>query len=315
MRTDSIKALAFCGLTCIALLSCQQGSSEYPERSALLDGLPQDRVLDLSGADQGGDRCFIPYLELVTLKGKVNHFGMDVSVNPPEYLDWDATVSGVKVWIAEYPVTKKLNLVSDDEGLWTLYVIKPRGQSLSCSFVYEKEGWVTTKSNVISIGDEDRTDLAIQFIDPLYYRYAVNPMVESLLGSIAGSPQTLERAIVTTVGKSWASIYHRQTHGVPGAQALLLSDATVDPIGPVYFNDRSQPDPSQAATSRDGGVCWFNPADGAYSITAQGGGFTYSTVHFNVTPEDALAGIALYIATPPDAIISSDDSGYIPVAE
>ena len=60
---------------------------------------------------------------------------------------------------------------------------------------------------------------------------------------------------------------------------------------------------------------WFNPADGAYSITAQGGGFTYSTVHFNVTPEDALAGIALYIATPPDAIISSDDSGYIPVAE
>ena len=166
--------------------------------------------------------------------------------------------------------------------------------------MYEKEGWVTTKSNVISIGDEDRTDLAIQFIDPLYYRYAVNPMVESLLGSIAGSPQTLERAIVTTVGKSWASIYHRQTHGVPGAQALLLSDATVDPIGPVYFNDRSQPDPSQAATSRDGGVCWFNPADGAYSITV----ITSYSIHYTKLYDFlSSAAIALETGMAPERMI------------
>jgi hypothetical protein len=123
------------------------------------------------------------------------------------------------------------------------------------SLVYEKEGWITTKSNKILVTDEDNLDLAIQYIDPRYYSLAMKPAVETMIGS------DLINAMVVTVGKSWASMHDdRLPHGDPGE--ITVMDPVVQAIGPVYFNEQVQPDPTWPSTLVDGGVTWINVPPG-----------------------------------------------------
>jgi hypothetical protein len=239
-----------------------------------------------------------PKLNVVRLSGKINHFG-----NP----DYDATVPGVKVWIAEFPFTKYLNIRSDDTGWWTMDVIKLKGIDMHLSFVYEKEGWITTKSNKIRITDEDNLDLAIQFIDPNLYTYGLKPMMEEYLRYVLQDPSfTLKNAMVVTVGKSWASMHSdRLPHGDPGAIALASPQSSA--IGPIYFDESVTPNPYYTSTSVDGGVTWINVPTGTYKVTAQKPGVNYQTVTFDVNKTDAKNGIVLYIASPPDSVIGDSE--------
>ena len=109
-----------------------------------------------SGKNWGRD------ISVVTLRGKTNHFGIDITQDPPEYIDYWATVPGVKVWVPEYPETKDMDIQTDDTGWWTMHVVKYKGEDLGFSYIYEKDCWVTTKTNVITVTDEDDLDLAIQ---------------------------------------------------------------------------------------------------------------------------------------------------------
>jgi hypothetical protein len=268
------------------LISCEEGQ--------LVD-LTSFQKQSLSGKK-------FPGLSLVKLSGKINHFGMDISASPPEYIDYEATVPGVKIWLAEYPFTKRLNITSDETGWWTIYVLKLKGVDLEFSMVYEKEGWITTKSNKLLVTDKDNLDIAIQYIDPGYYTYAIKPMVESMIG------RPIINAMVVTVGKSWASM-HDDTlpHGDPGATAIM--NPVVAAIGPVYFNEQVQPDPTWTSTSVDGGVTWINVPPGKYSVTAEKPDVNYETVNFDINESDAENGIVLYIASPPDSVEGDNSSG------
>ncbi len=251
------------------------------------------------------------FVSLVKLSGKINHFGIDITQTPPEYIDYHATVSGVQVWIAEYPSTKGLNILTDETGWWTIYVLKYKGVDLEFSFIYQKEGWVTTKSNVITVTDEDNTDIAIQYIDPLYYNFALKPAVEAQITALLGFPFKLQNAMVVTVGKSWASMHDdRLPHGDPGA-TVVLSPVPVLPVtvGPLYFNEAVQPDPLYTSTSVDGGVTWLNVPLGTHTATAEKVRVTYETVTFRVTKADVSNGVELYIASPPDSVQGDNDSG------
>jgi hypothetical protein len=241
-------------------------------------------------------------LTVVELRGKTNHFGRDVSTG--SYIDYWATVPEVEVWIAEYPETKDLGIRTDETGWWTMYVVKQAGVEVEFSFVYEKDGWVTTKSNVITVGDEDITDLAIQYIDPLYYEQMMKPYVEAIW--LGDTP--LQNAMVVTVGKSWSSMHDgRLPHGDPGALAFA---SPAPEIGPIYFNRQVIPDPTLTQTSVDGGVAWLNlPVDQTYHVTAAKGGVTYKTVRFNVDAADVEHGVELYIASPPHSVEGDNDSG------
>jgi hypothetical protein len=242
------------------------------------------------------------WLSLVKLRGKINHFGMDITTSPPQYIDYHATVPGVKIWLAEHPFTKYLNITSDETGWWTIYVLKLKGRDLEFSLVYEKEGWITTKSNKILVTDEDNLDLAIQYIDPLYYNLAIKPMVEAMIG------MPIVNAMVVTVGKSWASMHDdRLPHGDPGATVYTVPPALA--IGPVYFNEQVQPDPTWTSTSVDGGVAYINVPPGEYGVTAEKPGVNYKTAEFEINESDAADGIVLYIASPPDSVEGDNDSG------
>jgi hypothetical protein len=234
----------------------------------------------------------------IVLKGKINHFG-----NP----DYHATVTGVNVWIAEYPWSKKLKVESGETGWWVLNIIKYKGTDLEFSFIYEKPGWLTTKSNVITVTDEDNVDIAIQFIDPVYFDKGMKPLVEQILSANtpAGGSVSFRNAVVATVGKSWASMHDdRLPHGLAGATVTAIPGAA----GPIYFDESVRPNPAYNATSKDGGVAWLNVPRGTHKVTASMQGAGFETVKFKIDRTDARTGIVLYIASPPDSIQSTDNS-------
>lgn len=243
---------------------------------------------------------------IVKLRGKTNHFGRDLQGN---YLDYAATVPDTPVWIAEHPWTKDLGIATDESGWWTMYIVKDAGKPLDLSFVYDKEGWITTKSNIISVEDADDTDLAIQYIDPDFYNVLMLPYVEGMLRENGYPNFFFENAMVVTVGKSWGSMHDdRLPHGDPGAITTLVPDSGAA-IGPVYFNEQVIPDVTWTSTSVDGGVVWLNmPLNETYAVTAQKAGVTYPTVRFRVTEADMAAGVQLFIASPPDSLEGSNDS-------
>jgi hypothetical protein len=263
----------------------------------------QEGRIELEGSKKRGVRT----VSMVTLRGKTNHFGIDITQNPPAYIDYHATVPGVRVWIAEERYTRDLNIQTDETGWWTMYVQKYSGVDLKFSFIYEKDGWITTKTNVITIRDEDDLDLAIQYIDPTYYNYAMLPFVENMIAGIEGYPVPFENAMVVTVGKSWASMHSDMLpHGDPGATVTAKPEKG---IGPIYFNKSVIPDPGLTATSVDGGVAYINvPLGKVYRVTAQKDGVTYPTVKFRVKNTDPDDGVVLYIASPPDSLEGDNDS-------
>jgi hypothetical protein len=275
--------------------------SDRPIPRGVLKQISQGKMTRIPGAKSSGAN-WGKGLEVVKLSGKTNHFGIDITTG--QYIDYWATVPGVKVWLAEYPSTRNLNIQTDDTGWWTMYVIKHAGVDLEFSFVYEKAGWITTKTNVITVTDQDDTDMAIQYIDPAYFEYAMKPFVEAYF--LGGGD--FQNAMVVTVGKSWASMHDgRLPHGDPDAAAMASPALGV---GPIYFNRDVQPDPTQVLTSVDGGVTWLNvPPGNTYYVTASKIGVTYPTVKFKIDEADVANGVQLYIASPPDSLEGSNDSG------
>ena len=243
-------------------------------------------------------------LELVPVGGTVFHFGLDLSRVPPVPYDFQSTVAGARVWIAELPVTRLLDIRSGADGRWGFHAIKIKDRPLRMSFVYELGGYPTTKSQVFEIGDGGVADVAVQFPTEAYY-LAAKGQIEQQIGALIGAPYSLRNVLVTTVGKSWASMYSTQLpHGDPGVQ-VAISPAAPFPVslGPVYFNEAVAPDPTLTSTSVDGGVLFGNLASGSYSVTASKAPFSYDALTFVV--EDR---IELYVASPPHATQGTNDS-------
>ena len=64
------------------------------------------------------------------------------------------------MWIAGTRKRGRLDLKTDETGWWTMYNRQDTGVDLG-SLSFMKEGWITTKTNVITINDQDNTDFAI----------------------------------------------------------------------------------------------------------------------------------------------------------
>ena len=301
LRAIVISALLL--LAAVPVVQAQQNVLNFTDRKipqGVLKQIAAGKKLTIPGTVSSGGNWGRD-LKVVKLRGKTNHFGVDITTG--EYINYWKTVPGVTVWIAEHPYTKGLDIQTDDTGWWTMYVIKYADVDLEFSLVYQKDGWITTKSNALPVTDADNLDIAIQYIDPLYYQYAMKPYVQAVF--LGGQPLT--NAMVVTVGKSWASMHDgRLPHGDPGATAIASPALGV---GPIYFNRDVVPDPGETVTSLDGGVTWLNVPYSTYYVTAQKNGFSYDTVKFKVEASDVANGVELYIASPPDSVQSSNSSG------
>lgn len=268
-------------------------------QQAIDDG-EEDPALRLSGEIAGQP------VTIVKLRGKTNHFGRDRDL---KYIDYHATVPDTKVWIAEYPATRELDLKTDETGWWTMYIVKDAGVDLEFSFIFEKADWITTKTNVNTINDQDNLDYAIQYIEPYFFEFAMLPLVEGMMRSNGYPNFFFENAMVVTVGKSYASMHDdRLPHGDPGG-TVSITPLSENYIGPIYFNKDVIPDLNQSDVSVDGGVTWLNmPLEGTYFVTAHKPGVNYPTIKFNFTAADKAAGVQLYIASPPDSLEGDNDS-------
>ena len=252
---------------------------------------------------QAQDSCHCR-LELVPVAGTVFHFGLDLSQSPPVSFPFQSTVAGVRVSVAEAPITRLLNIHSDASGRWGFKALKLAGAPLHISFVYERSGYTTTKSQVFEIGDGGITDLAVQFPTEAYFA-AAKGQIEQQIGTLIGAPYPLANVLVTTVGKSWASMYSPELpHGDPGATVAIAPAAPFPAsLGPVYFNAAVAPDPTLTATSVDGGVLFGNLANGSYVVSASKAPFSYAALTFVVQD-----GISLYVASPPHATQGTNGS-------
>jgi len=281
------KSIAFLIITVTTFLTCS------------IRAVAEDGIFDLTeyqapAASKQGAK------EVVTVKlmGKINHAGQP---------DYHATVPGVSVWLAEYPASKSLKVKSDAKGWWTMRISKYKGIDAGVSLIYEKPGWITTKSNVITVSDEDDTDIAIQYIDPFIFRLAIKPLIQLIMRDLLpkDADATFKNAVVATVGKSWASIHDdRLPHGDPGAILEPFPGA----VGPLYFDENVRPNPAYSKTSVDGGVAWLNVPPGTYTTKTTKKDVSYKEVTFILDPADAAAKVVLYIASPPDSIQGSNSS-------
>ena len=293
-------SLAF-ALTTFALL--QAGCADPAPTTNATDEAVEAVYEGKMTVPQAQDHCRCR-LELVPIGGTVFHFGLDLSQSPPVSFPFQSTVAGAHISIAEAPITRLLNIRSDETGKWSFKAVKIQGRPLALSFVYELAGYKTTKSQVFQVGDSGITDVAVQFPTEIYFS-AAKGQIEQQIGALIGAPYTLANVLVTTVGKSWASMYSPQLpHGDPGA-AVSISPATPFPasLGPVYFNASVAPDPTLTSTSVDGGVLFGNLASGSYTVTASKTPFTYSPLTFVVEDD-----IGLYVASPPHANQGTNDS-------
>ena len=289
------------GLTLLSLLPTACGEPEpTPDAADAAIGMVYSGKLTIPQA-QTSCRC---RLEIVPIGGTVFHFGLDLSQTPPVSFPFQSTVAGARVSVAEVPVTRLLNIHSDANGRWGFEAIKLQGRPLRVSFVYELSGYTTTKSQVFEIGDAGITDVAVQFPTEAYFS-AAKGQIEQQIGALIGAPYSLSNVVVTTVGKSWASMYSSELpHGDPGAE-VAISPAIAFPVslGPIYFNESVAPDPTLTSTSVDGGVMFGNLSTGSYTITASKAPFSYLPLTFVIQDQ-----IGLYVASPPHATQGTNDS-------
>lgn len=321
MTPKNVARLILASVIALALPACDSDNNNTVQLQPnvlvfTVQRIPTQLVQQIVDQDEAGDPN-APLAQdlpggttLVKLRGKTNHFGVDIQQSPPEYIDYHATVPDTRVWIAEHPNTRDLDIQTDETGWWTMYIVKDKGVDLEFSFIYEKDGWVTTKTNVNTITDADNLDYAIQYIDPYYFEFGMLPFVEKMMRSNGYPNFFFQNAMVVTVGKSWASMHDdRLPHGDAGA-TMTISPASPESIGPIYFNESVIPDLAQPDTSLDGGVTWVNmPVPSTYYVSAVKPGVTYATVKFSITQADVENGVQLYIASPPDSVQGDNDSG------
>ena len=104
-------------LAAVPLLSLLQAGCAEPDPTAEADeAIEQVYAGQLTVAQaQSNCRC---KLEVVPVGGTVFHFGLDLSQSPRRAVPVPVDGRGARVWIAELPITRLLNIRSDADGKW-----------------------------------------------------------------------------------------------------------------------------------------------------------------------------------------------------
>jgi hypothetical protein len=229
--------------------------------------------------------------EVVTVGGQAFHYRFLMDVN------------SAKISILERPCIK--SVYTDEEGLWSIKILKLRGIKLDCSFILEHPSYPNSQTGVIEVLDSDIEDITFQMPDNTTYN-TLKSQLESGISEQLGIDYVIDTEnscqLFTTVGKSWASMmYDKFPHGEPNATAVISPELDFPSLGPIYFNEDVVPEPSLTSTSVDGGVFYANISEGTYTITAEKEDVNFDTVKIKARP-----GILLN-AAPPHGVQGDQD--------
>lgn len=176
-----------------------------------------------------------------------------------EFNHMDRFVAGATIRVRELPnatattdVNGDYELVVPNDTTVTPYIDPPAGYNEIDLQTFHTRGEPIVNANFQTPADQEYNALAIVLSVPI----AAN-----------GRPE--QCAIVTTAsarnvrGVDYVTFEERTPHGVPGATAS--GQPALPPA--VYFNEFVIPDPSEPATSEDGGIIWTSVPAGAYRIS------------------------------------------------
>jgi hypothetical protein len=233
------------------------------------------------------------YFTIVTLSGKAMHFLQHLGLQ----------IDSAEISILERPW--KPAVLTDEEGWWSMKILKRQGITVDCSFILKHPGYPESQTAVIEVGDQDITDITFQVPDNDMFTM-LKTSLEQGLSQYLGFPYEIDMSnkciIVTTAGKSWASMLLDQfPHGEPGAIGIIDPVQPFPMLGPIYFNEEIMPDPALQSTSVDGGILWLNCPEGEYTLSAVKEEVTFRPMRVKARP-----GILLN-ASPPYEVKSDQE--------
>jgi len=176
-----------------------------------------------------------------------------------EFNNVHVSLKGATVRVAEFPALKatvaadgRYDLTVPDHATITPYIVDP--------------GYHTIYLQTFTTNGEDLVNVNFQTPTDTVYR----ALVALLHVPIDAQGNLVACAIVSTFNTrnvrdlSFAQFIGYGAHGVAGATATTTPTLPT----PVYFNKDVLPDPTQTASSIDGGIVWTNVPTGVYTITA-----------------------------------------------
>jgi hypothetical protein len=185
-----------------------------------------------------------------------------------EFNNVHTLLSGATIRVAEFP---KLRAIVQPDGRYDLRV--PDHAKVTPYIV--DAGYHTIYLQTFTTHGEDLANVNFQTPTEAVYR----GLVALLKVPVDSQGNLVACAIVSTFSTrnvrdlSFAHFIAYGAHGVAGATATAAPAL----LKPVYFNEHVVPDPTQTASSKDGGVVWSNVPTGVYTITAHDPGTRFAS--------------------------------------
>ncbi len=257
------------------LTTCSMQSSPVPEDMAGIAGsgsIVYDFEAGVLTGEEAMDKlgsCF----EVIRLSGNAFQF--------PAY----QRIEGAEVTILERPW--KPAVITDTEGYFEVNILKLKGCTADCSFVFKHPNFPESQTKTFSVADNDIDSITFQVPDNSVFGM-LKVQMEAALSAMLGVPYTIDTAhtaqVVTTVTRLGGTIYIPGEHGEAGAVAIMTPAQPFPMIGPIYYNSLVLPDPTLTQTSSDGGVLYINVPVGEYTITAQKQDTSFEIVRMKCRP-------------------------------
>lgn len=193
-------------------------------------------------------------------------------------------VSGARVTVLEHP---EMQVVTGDDAHFRFDGLKVGSD---VTLLVEHPSYRTTQTATLKLGPNGIYPFSVQI---------VSKGIFTALSTLVPSPVEDDKCVIaTTVARMGGSLYVHLRQGMPDVQ-VSLSPAPPPESGPIYFDEDVLPAVDQPATSKDGGVLFYNVPPGDYVMSASRADTVFNQVRFQCR-----AGIIVN-AGPPDGLLAN----------
>ncbi len=157
-----------------------------------------------------------------------------------------------------------VEVTSGPGGSWSAQV--PAGSTFTP--VIEGEGFLTARHAAFT-PEEDLKRLYLQAVPSEVFGLMAQTLEQNGVAIDPGACIVVNTVTVPAVYEmeTWEQFFDLRPHGEPGVTMTL--DPPLQGVGPIYFNEFIQPDPSLEVSSVDGGVVWLNVPPGTYTVQGE----------------------------------------------
>ncbi|MCA9640276.1 MAG: carboxypeptidase regulatory-like domain-containing protein [Polyangiaceae bacterium] len=194
-------------------------------------------------------------------------------------------VSGATVSVLEHP---EMQVVTGDDAHFRFDGLRVGSD---VTLVVEHPNFKTTQTATLQLTEKGIHPFAIQVVS--------KGIFTALSGLVPTPVNEAENCVVaSTVARMGGSLYVHLRQGMADV-SVSLSPAPPAGSGPIYFDENVLPAVDQPATSKDGGVLFYNVPPGDYVMSATRANTLFNQVRFHCR-----AGVIVN-AGPPDGLLAN----------